>query len=460
MKKENEVNIHKRQSVEEWEEAQKEFTRRMEAVGRHILFTARNELYLHMRFLDVALSSLDYAMDSTVDTIATDGNVIYYNARYLGSYYKDDRKRVNRAYLHMVLHCLFCHVFTPPKEEEIYWNLACDIAMESIIDGMQIRCVTVPISWLRESTYKELRKKLKVLTAEGIYHVLTTELPGEKKLQQLVREFTVDDHRYWVNHQDQQPKTEQQRDKWKDISEKMETDLNSFSKEAVDAEGNLRDQLKVANRETIDYRTFLRKFAVLREEMQIDPDNFDYIFYSYGLSMYGNMPLIEPQESREVMKVEEFAIVIDTSMSCSGDLVKAFLEETYSILKEQESFFRKINIHIIQCDEKVQADVKITSEEELKDYMEHFEVAGGGGTDFRPAFTYVQELCRKKEFSNLKGLLYFTDGFGTYPKRMPPFQTAFIFMDEEQSETDVPPWAMKIVLDRDVLEKAAMKQKS
>lgn len=200
MKKENEVNIHKRQSVEEWEEAQKEFTRRMEAVGRHILFTARNELYLHMRFLDVALSSLDYAMDSTVDTIATDGNVIYYNARYLGSYYKDDRKRVNRAYLHMVLHCLFCHVFTPPKEEEIYWNLACDIAMESIIDGMQIRCVTVPISWLRESTYKELRKKLKVLTAEGIYHVLTTELPGDKKLQQLVREFTVDDHRYWVNH--------------------------------------------------------------------------------------------------------------------------------------------------------------------------------------------------------------------------------------------------------------------
>ena len=48
MKKENEVNIHKRQSVEEWEETQKEFTRRMEAVGRHILFTARNELYLHM----------------------------------------------------------------------------------------------------------------------------------------------------------------------------------------------------------------------------------------------------------------------------------------------------------------------------------------------------------------------------------------------------------------------------
>ena len=451
MKNENERNVSKPQSVEEMEQAQMEFARRMEAAGRHILFTARNELYLHMRFLDVALSSLDYAMDGTVESVATDGNVIYYNTRYLGSYYKDNRKKVNRAYLHMVLHCLFCHVFTPPKTEAVYWNLACDIAVESIIDDMPIRCITVPVSWLRESTYKELRKNLKVLTAEGIYHVLTTQLPGARKLQQLLREFSVDDHRYWVNQPDQQPKTEQQRDKWKDVSEKMETDLNSFSKEAVDAEGNLRDQLKVANRETIDYRTFLRKFAVLREEMQVDPDNFDYIFYSYGLSMYGNMPLIEPQETREVMKVEEFAIVVDTSMSCSGDTVKSFLEETYSILKEQESFFRKMNIHIIQCDEKVQTDVKITSEEELKDYMEHFEVTGGGGTDFRPAFAYVQELCRKKEFSNLKGLLYFTDGFGTYPKRMPPFQTAFIFIDEEQSETNVPPWAMKIVLSSEML---------
>ena len=424
---------------------------KLNQIGCQILANSRNEIYLSMRFMDIALSMLSYEMNLSTTTVGIDGMKILFNPRHLIDLFRESSTLVNRAYMHMILHGIFGHVYGLGQRNEEYWNLACDIAMESIIDGMQIRCVTVPISWLRESTYKELRKKLKVLTAEGIYHVLTTELPGEKKLQQLLREFTVDDHRYWVNHQNQQPKTEQQRDKWKDVREKMEMDLNSFSKEAVDAEGNLRDQLKVANRETIDYRTFLRKFAVLREEMQIDPDNFDYIFYSYGLSMYGNMPLIEPQESREVMKVEEFAIVIDTSMSCSGDLVKAFLEETYSILKEQESFFRKINIHIIQCDEKVQADVKITSEEELKDYMEHFEVAGGGGTDFRPAFTYVEELCRKKEFSNLKGLLYFTDGFGMYPRRMPPFQTAFVFMDEEQSQTDVPPWAMKIVLRSEML---------
>lgn len=120
----------------------------------------------------------------------------------------------------------------------------------------------------------------------------------------------------------------------------------------------------------------------------MDDDSFDYNFYTYGLRLYGNMPLIEPLESREVKKIEEFVIVIDTSMSCSGELVRKFLEETYGVLSESESFFTKINVHIIQCDEKVHTDKKITSQKEMKDYMEHLELYGDGGTDFRPAFEW------------------------------------------------------------------------
>ena len=206
------------------------------------------------------------------------------------------------------------------------------------------------------------------------------------------------------------------------------------------------------NRDSYDYRRFLQKFAVLKEEQKIDPDSFDYGFYSYGLSLYGNMPLIEPQESREVKKVEEFVIAIDTSMSCSGELVKAFLKETYSILRETESFFRKIKIHIIQCDEMVRKDDRITSQEELEAYMEHLELLGQGGTDFRPVFTYVEELMAKREFTNLRGLLYFTDGKGIFPRKMPRYETAFVLMQKEYEEVDVPAWAIKIYLDQEEME--------
>ena len=51
----------------------------------------------------------------------------------------------------------------------------------------------------------------------------------------------------------------------------------------------------------------------------------------------------------------------------------------------------------------------------------------------------------------LKGVIYFTDGQGIYPQKMPLYQTAFVFMDDGAEEQEVPPWAMKLVLDEEDL---------
>ena len=85
----------------------------------------------------------------------------------------------------------------------------------------------------------------------------------------------------------------EQQNRWQDIREKMETELDMFSKEAAEGSKGLQEQLRVENRQRYDYRAFLRKFCVLKEEMQVDLDSFDYIFYHYGMELYGNMPLIE-----------------------------------------------------------------------------------------------------------------------------------------------------------------------
>ena len=163
------------------------------------------------------------------------------------------------------------------------------------------------------------------------------------------------------------------------------------------------------------------------------------------------MPLIEPQEWKEVQKIEEFVIVIDTSMSCSGELVRKFLEQTYAVLSENDSFFRKVNIHIIQCDDQVQTDQVIKSEEELVKYMEDLELRGEGGTDFRPAFEYVEKLRKEHAFTQLKGLLYFTDGQGIYPNKRPSYEVAFVFLKEDYEDAQVPPWAMKLILEEEDL---------
>ena len=74
---------------------------------------------------------------------------------------------------------------------------------------------------------------------------------------------------------------------------------------------------------------------------------------------------------------------------------------------------------------------------------------GFGGTDFRPVFRYVEDMIKRHEFTDLKGLIYFTDGWGTFPEHQPDFNTAFVFLDDNYNNPTVPVWAIKLVLSSD-----------
>ena len=60
--------------------------------------------------------------------------------------------------------------------------------------------------------------------------------------------------------------------------------MESFSTEMSQKDSDFLEQTKVENRRKYDYRSFLRKFAALHEEMHVDPDTFDYVLYTFGLS--------------------------------------------------------------------------------------------------------------------------------------------------------------------------------
>lgn len=415
-----------------------------------ILTDARNELYLNFRYLDSALGSLGFEADPGILGVATDGFLIYYRPGYLTSLYAGGRANVNRAFLHMVFHCIFCHLDTRGDREADYWNLACDIAIESILDGFYSKCVYRHQSPYRREVYRTLREGLRVLTAGAVYHELLGQKLTQEAFGRMAAEFFVDGHERWERQRD--PKIRQERQNaWQKAREKMQTEMESLGEEEAENSGGLLENVQVENRERYDYKKFLKRFSVFREELVMDYDSFDYGLYEYGLSLYGNIPLMEPLESKEVSRIEDFVIVVDTSMSCSGQLVKRFLEETYDILSEAQSYFRKINVHIIQCDEQIRSDITIKSQEEMKEYMENFTVSGQGGTDFRPAFEYVNGLLKMGGFRHLRGLIYFTDGKGIYPVRRPVYDTAFLFVEGQFEEMSVPPWAIKIILTKEEL---------
>ena len=432
-----------------------------------ILKLSRNTVLVNFRFLDVAISQFQYTAQSE-GTIMCDGKNLVYNPLHILKTYKDEKEQPVRDFMHMVFHCIFRHMYVDPnKVDQTLWNLASDIAVENVLNDLNLSAISCKRQKLQQEYLDQLSGQMSIITAEKVYKHLLENPPAPEVLAKMQIAFLADDHAIWYmalppdsgqasDFADDTQKAQAQmalrkamEALWQDISNQVQVDLETFAKDQGLGSSNLTKNLAAVNREKYDYALFLKKFAVIDETMQIDDDQFDYIFYTYGMELYENMPLIEPLEYKESKQIKEFAIAIDTSGSTSASLVQKFVQKTYDVLKSTESFFSKINLHIIQCDDQIQEDKKITSQEEFDQYIEHMSVHGLGGTDFRPVFAYIEKMRKEKEFQNLKGLIYFTDGYGEFPEKMPDYDTVFVYVDEDYSNPKVPTWAMKLVLSED-----------
>ncbi|MDD3797147.1 MAG: VWA-like domain-containing protein [Lachnospiraceae bacterium] len=374
-----------------------------------------------------------------------------------------------------------------------WYHIACDILTEHYLDQLDVLCLAAPPDSFRRQVYNQLFKNGPVSSPPAL---LSLVMSSGFEPDNLEEEFHLDDHRFWSApvrqaaegndrtlaggsgdgstaldslHASSHPASEDAHPAHSDDAlkngefqklpplkkEKYKTErlqkifLHSLQKKRTSkagaGAGNRVVDLLVSEKTTYDYASFLRRFASMGEELELDLDSFDLIYYTYGLSHYKKIPLIEPLEYRDLYKIQELVIAIDTSGSCSGQLVQRFLEETFSILGNENFFFRRCNLHLIQCDSVIQDHQVITCREEFEAYR-HTPLKGFGGTDFRPVFQLTEKLIQEKEFQDLKGLIYFTDGQGVFPEKPPRFESAFVFVRQEDSQVKLPDWAIRLVL--------------
>ncbi len=454
--------------------------------GNRILNEARTELYIHLRFMARALDSLGYTMDLATQSMGTDARTIHYNPNFVFALFLESPQKLDRLYLHILLHCIFRHMFSSDQyEDQALWDLAADIQVESVLDSMDYDIINRPAYPLREEWYERLRTECRVLSAERIYHYFHLNKPDLDTLQMLTLEFHKCDHQFWKRMEDPagggQPEIPEDLlndtqtppdakpdpdtppkngtgalaqvdetaldEQWKDTAERLQTELTTFGAEASDETGSLAWVVAAQYRQETDFRDFLEKLTVLREVTHVDPDSFDYGYYNYGMEVYGNMPLIEENEFREEHRISDLVIAIDTSASTEQGQVQRFLDETAAILRRRTNFFQRIRVHLILCDDRVQEDIVLTKPEEIEDYAAHFEMKGGYGTDFRPVFQYVEKLRTQGALPELRGLMYFTDGHGPYPTKPTDYQTAFVFDPwADIDDQAAPDWALKLYL--------------
>ena len=332
-------------------------------LAKSVVRLSRNTLLVGLRFLDHAINELRIRQ-SEEGTIWTEGKYFTYNPQYILEQYVTERELPVRDYLHTLLHCIFRHMYGTSNLQPRIWNLACDIAVEYTITELNQPSTRCKKQSDQENTLKLLKMQIGLMTAEKIYRYYLDQNLPPFKLTRLEALFSADDHRNWYTYKPKKmleaneegnetepsaedtpdssdPKAEEsetpedfsppedfvvplpeegdgsasfpesfyyQEDQeaiWKVISGRMQVDLDTFSSAYGDCVGNLTQNLRSINREKYDYSSFLRKFATREEMMRLNDDEFDYIYYTYGLKHYKTMPLIEPLEYKEIKIIRE-----------------------------------------------------------------------------------------------------------------------------------------------------------
>ncbi|BAK43848.1 VWA-like domain-containing protein [Eggerthella sp. YY7918] len=501
----------------------------VEELARQALDLAKNELIVNLRFMNAAFARLR-PLPVPGATLATDSVHLRFDPASLARLYADEPNALTRAYLHMVLHNVFLHLYPGEHVDALRWDAACDLVVERTIAELDLPATRTTRAARQAATLARIDAALPLATAETVYRYLVDQELSDDEVAELRAPFLVDDHEPWHRmlaaegeseaaeargqaeehptdsaapaagpgedgtqmelppeaanakrshasqrgmdpddiFQKEAPENaaraigerfadtinlDRSRDQWKNAALEMGIQLDSYVKLWGVRGANLAMNLRAVTREKQDYREFLRKFARMGEQIRVNDDEFDYVYYCYGLERYGNLPLIEPLEYVEEKRVRDFVIAIDTSASTKDGLVRRFIEKTYGILSDETSFFADMNVLIVQCDATVTDVTRIANLHDLDDYLDRLEIKGLGGTDFRPVFAYVDAAVERGDLTNLGGLIYFTDGQGTYPTRKPDYDTAFVFVDDASAAASapVPTWAMKVVLEETVL---------
>lgn len=339
--------------------------------AQRLLSHARSQLILTPAYGFFGSLSLRLRLVERADikTAAVDGKNFFYNPQFVRSLTPSVQQSL---VAHEVMHCALDHMSRLAERQPKRWNRAADYCINLILHdaGMEI-----PSDWL-------LHKQYAGMSADEVYMLLppdddddSSPGPGESggSMDQLLPSDPS--------------QTETLAVEWKIATIQAAT----AAKMAGNLPGNLDRFIEEALAPKANWRDHLWKFAT-----QINKDDYAW---SRPNRRYLSAGLYLPGLYSENMG--PIAIAIDTSGSIDQDTLNMFGTEIRAIIEA----VRPSKVHVIYCD----ADVNHVDEFLPGEPIE-FHMYGGGGTDFRPPFAYVEEHEIAPEC-----LVYLTDLYGPFP---------------------------------------------
>jgi predicted metal-dependent peptidase len=321
-------------------------------------------------------------------TAATDGRDVFVNPEFFN---KLTPAAQDGLLLHEVLHAALLHVPRRGNRDPKLWNIAADV----VINGMLIRDgYTLPEGGVRdpsrehmatEEVYEALLKQAKPQPELGMLDLMDGEtMPGSagdsdaQAGDKPISKAELEGH-------------------WKKALQ--EARMVAQSSLAGDLPGHLQREIGQILRTQVDWRSYLWRYLV---QTPTDFGSFDRRFVGDGMYL--------ETIAGETVHVH---VCVDTSGSIQGGEINAFMSEVQSILHA----YPHLRCELYYADAKLYGPHTIMPDSVLP------KPEGGGGTDFRPFFNYLEQHSDRHTTAVA---IYLTDGYGNFPRETPAISTLWV----------------------------------
>jgi predicted metal-dependent peptidase len=340
---------------------------------------AKVGLILDHPFFATLMLRKNFISDPNVQTTQTNGNDIRYNPEYIE---KVSFEELKATICQNVMHTALMHHLRREGREPGDWNKACDYAVNQILkdSGMKL-----PKDFLHSDQYRDM-------PAESIYNLIAGKKPdpngppnagqgqGQGQGQPPPPEAPGPGEVVDAPTNDGQSPQEKEAQAKQELAQAMQ-----IAKQQGKLPAGLERTVMEVLEAKVPWKEVLARFLT-------EPAKNDYSFSKPNTRDLQSGFILPSLYSLEIAEVFLF---IDTSGSIDDELLQEFAGEMQEICSTYNC-----PIKILYVDTEVAGEQII----EPDDVFE-LKPAGGGGTDFRPGFAWLEER-------NIipKSVVYFTDG--------------------------------------------------
>ncbi len=363
-----------------------------------LLIKAKSQLTSKHPYFGILASRLKHEEDENINYYASNGKRFKYNPEFINSCNIDELMFI---LTNCVMHHILSHQQRKLKRKGLLWQLATDFAINSILHK----------SGLKIPKGANYNKEFRNMYAEEIYDILKEEVnlegtdafeeqkPSSNLIEKNGEKFAN------LNYIDE-TLDEKDEEQW-DYAATLAKEVAQRKSSVPLGLERLAKKLKAKN---VDWKFELYNAINrhMRNNYAFMPPNKKHIYRGIAL----------PSLTSDTLSL---VVAIDTSGSIKDDILGAFIEEFKTIMQN----FPSVKIELIIADAKVQAHYSFQGGDKMD-----FALKGGGGTDYRPVFEFVDA-----NFPMSSMLLYFTDGEGIFPRIPPSYEVLWAL---SQNKTKIP----------------------